>query len=377
LADVVIVGGGIVGLSIAWSLIQEGSRSVVVIERRHCGEGSTGKATGGVRCQFSTEVNVRLTLASLPHFRAWKETHGADVGYRPVGYVFIAASLRHLEIQARAVAMQRACGARVLSLRPDDLISLLPGVELEDAVGGSLGVDDGLADPGVAVSSLVSSCQRRGVRIEEQTEVVRVTVADSRVTGVETSVGLLEAATVVIAGGPWSRALLEGTGFDVPITPKHRQVYRAVGVLGLPPQCPFVVDLESGIYFHHDNSGLIFGGGDRDGRIGFDENFNMEDASSVIEALCRRVPQAATASLAGGWAGIRDMTPDDVGIIGWVPTVSGLMVAAGFSGHGFMHAPAVGEQVARMIRGEQCQFGVDALAPARFGASTKGEDYVF
>lgn len=377
MAEVVVIGGGIVGLSISWSLRSRTDLSVVLVEKALCGQGSTAKATGGIRCQFSSRVNVLLTLESLRYFRDWKTIHGSDVGYRPIGYTFLATRAQQMEILSIGASMQRRCGAHVKLLDVSSLADLLPGVELGGVLGGTLCPDDGLADPGMAVSSLVSSCRRMGVTVKEQTEVLRIIVESGRVLGVETSAGSIRADSVIVAAGPSTALLLHGVGFDVPITPRHRQVYHAVDLENLPAACPFVVDLDTGIYFHKDGAGLIFGGGDRDGEIGYDDDFRIEEASETIELLCRRLPQASRARLTGGWAGIRDMTPDDVGIVGQVPGVDHLLLAAGFSGHGFMHAPAIGEEVARMVNGEEPGIDLAPLAPDRFGLTSEKESYAF
>jgi glycine/D-amino acid oxidase-like deaminating enzyme len=377
LPEVVVVGGGIVGLSAAWSLRRAGAGSVTLLEKGVCGQGSTAKATGGVRVQFGSEVNVRLSLVSLRYFRDWSEIHGGDVGYRPIGYLFLATSPEHLEAQARGAAVQRSCGARVQLLAAAEVVRRVPGMEASDVLGASFGPDDGLADPGAAVASLVSSCRRTGVVIEEGLAVTDLVVESGGVAGVLTGSGRVVADTVVVAAGPWSPPLLASAGFDLPVTPRHRQVYRAGGVDGLSSRCPFVVDLGTGVYFHPDGPGLVFGGGDRDGSPGYDERFRSEEAPRIIELLSRRLPQVLEARLLGGWAGVRDMTPDDLGVLGPVPAVDGLLVATGFSGHGFMHAPAVGEELARLALGRQTEIDVSPLSPSRFGAGLQAESYVF
>lgn len=375
--DVVVVGGGIVGLSVAWSLKRRGAGRVTLLEKGSCGQGSTGKATGGVRSQFGSEVNVRLSVASLPYFLDWTAIHGGDVAYRPVGYLFLATTRDHLDSQARGSDLQRACGARVDLLSPEDVATRLPGVNLDGILGASFGPDDGLADPGAAVASLVSSCRHSGVVVTEGREVQAVAVRSGRAVGVRTTHGECPADVVVIAAGPWSPAVLAGTGFELPVIPRHRQVYRSTAVAGLPSPCPFVVDLGSGVYFHTDVHGLIFGGGDREGAPGLDESFHEDEAPRIIGLLSDRLPQVLEARLTGGWAGVRDMTPDHHGVLGWVPGIEGLMLATGFSGHGFMHAPAVGEEAARLALGEPAKIDLSALDPSRFAGQLRKESYVF
>jgi sarcosine oxidase subunit beta len=376
LPEVVIIGGGIVGLCAAWSVRRRGA-AVTVLERGVCGQGSTAKATGGIRTQFGSEVNVRLTLASLPFFRSWTDIHGADIGYREIGYLFLATTPAHIAAQARGARLQRRCGARIDLLTASDIGSQVPGISMDGVLGGSFGPDDGLADPGAAVSSLVSSCRRSGVMIEEGLEVEALVFNGPHIAGVQTTLRKVTADVVLIAAGPWSPPLLAKAGFRMPVTPRHRQVYRSVGALGLPTPCPFVVDVGTGIYFHTDGTGLVFGGGDRHGTPGLDESFRPEEAPRIIELLARRLPAVLETRLTGGWAGIRDMTPDDHGIVGRLPETEGALVAVGFSGHGFMHAPAIGEEIARMIVGEPAVVDVSSLSPNRFGSRLHHESYVF
>lgn len=375
-ADVVVVGGGIVGLSVAHAL-RERSVDVAVLESGGCGLGSTAKATGGIRTQFGSEINVRMSLLALEHFRTWGERYGGDAGYRPVGYLFLATAAAHLESQRRGAELQRKLGARVELLEPDDIARRLPGVVLDGVLGASLGPDDGLGDPGSAVTSLLSACRRRGVRVEEQTPVTGLEMQGRRVTGVRTPGGAVPAGVTVLATGAWTSPLAATAGLDLPITPHHRQVYRAARTIGLPTPSPLVVDLGSGVYFHADGPGLVFGGGDRETEPSWDDRFQPDEAPRIIELLTRRLPAMLDAELSGGWAGLREMTPDDLGIAGPAPGVEGLHVAAGFSGHGFMHAPAVGEIVAGQLTGQATPFDVSALDPARFQGEVQAESYAF
>lgn len=375
-AEVVVIGGGAIGLCVAWSLRRRGA-SVTLLERARCGSGSTGRATGGVRTQFGSEVNVRLSLASLGWFRDWEEVHGGDIGYRPIGYLFLATTRQQVEALARGDELQRACGARVELLRVQEVPKLVPALSPDGVLGASFGPDDGLADPGAAVSSLVSSCARAGVRILEETEVQSLTVRSGAVVGVRTNRGDHGCDVLVLAAGVWSPGLLGSLGVDLPITPRHRQVYRATPFAGVGDDCPFVVDQGTGVYFHPDPGGTVFGGGDRDGTVGLDDRFRPDEAPRIIEMLTRRVPAAAEASVVGGWAGVRDMSPDDHAVVGAVDEVAGLYLAAGFSGHGFMHSPAVGEEVARLALAEPATIDLRALSPTRFAGGRVEESYAF
>ncbi|HCG01650.1 MAG TPA: sarcosine oxidase subunit beta [Chloroflexi bacterium] len=374
--EVLVVGGGIVGLSVAWSMRRRGV-AVRILERGVCGQGSTAKATGGIRSQFGSEVNVRLTLASLSTFRDWTLIHGGDVGFRQVGYLFLATSAAHIEAHRLGAELQRRCGARVELLDADETSARLPWVVLDDVMGASFGPDDGIADPGAAVASMVSSCRRSGVEISEGVVVQAIEQSGGQVTGVTTTARSIAADVVVICAGPWSALLAATAGISLPVTPHHRQVYRTGAVRAIPSVTPFVIDQGTGVYFHSDGGGLIFGGGDRDGAEGFDESFRAEESPRIIELLSRRLPQVLDAELTGGWAGVRDMTPDDLAVVGALPSPEGAYIATGFSGHGFMHAPAIGEEVARLVAGEAPGLDMATLLPTRFDSALRREPYVF
>lgn len=375
--EILVIGGGIVGLSAAHALRRSGAGRVTVVERDRCGSGSTSRATGGIRCQFANEVNIRLSLRSLEYFRDWKARFGGDAGYRPTGYLFLASDQAQLAGLVRGAAMQRKLGARTQILDPDQVARRLPGVRLDGVVGASLGLDDGLADPGAAVSSLQPACARLGVEIREGTLVTRIVVEAGRVSGVAMADGeRLAADVVVLAAGCWSGPLAASAGVDLPVRPHHRQAYRTADRPGLPADTPMTIDLATGTYFHTDGPGLVFGGGDRDSQPGFDDRIRPSDAPRIIELVTRRLPRLAEASLSHIWAGLREMTPDDKAALGWT-SVPGLYVAAGFSGHGFMHAPAAGEVVAAHLAGREPDLDVSDLDPNRFAAGVRPETYVF
>ena len=371
--EVLIVGGGIVGLCIAHGLRRRGVGAVTIVERGICGEGSTSRATGGVRTQFSSPVNVQLSLLSLQHFREWTERYGGDAGYRPVGYLFLAGTREHLAHLQSGARVQGASGARVELLGPDEIAARVPAMEMAGVLGGSFGPDDGLADPGAAAGSLVSACRRSGVTILERTPVTGLEVHAGRAAGVRTAAGGMGADLVVLAAGVWSAPLGRDVGLSLPIVPHHRQVYRAGRAPGLARPSPLVVDLGTGVYFHTDADGLVFGGGDRASEPGWDDRFRPDEAPRVIELLTRRLPRMAEAPLTGGWAGLREMTPDDTALVGPAPGVEGLYVAAGFSGHGFMHAPAIGDVVGAQLAGSTAPVDISDLDPARFERGTGAE----
>lgn len=376
-ADVLVLGAGIVGLSIAHALREAGVRRVTVLDRGRAGEGSTMRATGGIRVQFGSPVLVRLSLLALEHWRTWSLRYRGDVSYRRTGYLFLATSPEQMASADRALSLQHSLGARVERLGRRDLDRRLAGMRLEGVLGGTLGLDDGLADPGAAVVSLVRACRRSRVTVIEGVGEARLTTTAGRVTGVRAGERDFPSGVVVVATGAWTAPMLAPLGITLPIEPHHRQAYRATRPEAISPELPMVIDRGTGVYFHPDGPGLIFGGGDRESEPGWDARFRPDEAPRMVELLTARLPAMADAELTGGWAGLREMTPDDLGVVGPVEGVEGVFIAAGFSGHGFMHSPAIGELVAAQLTGHRPAFSVDELAPSRFEHPASPDPYAF
>jgi sarcosine oxidase subunit beta len=363
--DVVVIGGGVIGLSVAHALAERGAGRITVLERGRCGGGSTGRATGGIRVQLDTEVDVRLTLRSLESFRDWGRRYGGDAGYRPVGYVHLATTPARLSRLRFDAERQRALGARVELWNVDDVARRLPGVSLDGVAGASFGPDDGIASPPAAVASLLAACRRRDVEVREGVEVTAIERVAGRVTGVIAAGEALGADIVVVAAGAWSAPVARLAGVELPVEPRHRQAYRARAATALPRPSPLVFDLGTGVYFRTDGDGLVYGGGDHGGRAGFDDRVWPEEAPLIAALLAHRLPAMRGVTADEVWAGLREMTPDEVGLLGPAGP-PGLFVTAGFSGHGFMHAPAVGEIAAALITGGTPPFDVSAMSPSRF-----------
>ena len=376
--DVIVVGGGIIGLCAAFALKEAGVKRLLVIERAWCGQGSTSKATGGIRTQFSSPINVQLSLRGRDYFTRWEEIYGSDPGFHPIGYLFVTADEQRGETLLAQVPQQRALGVEVESLDNRDLHHIVPGMRQEDIRVALLTPRDGVADPGAAVMSVEAACRRQGIKILEHTPVQALVVQGTRITGVRTEAGdIFSSDRVLAATGAWTAPLLSTCGISVPISPHHRQVYRTLPIPDWPTRMPLSVDLDTGLYCHSDGPAVVFGGGDRDATAGYDDTPRPMDVANLIDPLVYRWPRLAAAQIERTWAGLREMTPDDHGIVGRIPQRQGLYVAAGFSGHGFMQAPAVGEIIAALMTGQSSAYDMDALDPARFLGPTKGEAYVF
>ena len=350
--DVVIVGGGIVGASVAYHLLERDRRLRVVLFEREgeVGTGATGKATGGVRHQFSTEANVRLTLLSYPYFRDAPARLGRTVDFDAHGYLFVTTSPGTLEASARAVALQRSLGVASEIVAPRDLGRFLPALVTDDLVGGSFCAADGSADPHALLHAFLAIARGRGLDLRLGVPVTNVRRERGRVGGVTTPVGEVDASMVINCAGAWADEIGALAGVDIPSKPYRRQVVVTEPLPLLPDAFPLIVDLDTGWYVHRQGkAAVLMGGTDKDQHPGHDAVVDWDALAAVFEAAARRVPPLAEARVMRAYAGVRDLTPDYHGILGEAPGLSGFYVACGFSGHGFMHAPAIGLLMAELV----------------------------
>lgn len=373
--DVVVIGGGVIGASVAHHLLERAPRlRVLLLEREpDVGTGATSKATGGVRHQFSTEANVRLTLLSYPCFAEAEERLGRPVDFVRHGYLFVTASPATLESARRGVDLQRSLGVASEVLAPAECGRLLPALVTADLAGGTFCADDGSADPYALLHAFLALARGRGLAVRTGEPVVGVSVSGGRVTGVGTPRGAVEAPVVVNCAGPHGDEVGAMAGVAIPSRPYRRQVLVAERVAALPEVFPLTVDLDTGWYVHSQRSAVLMGGTDKDRHPGHDTTVDWSAFGAVLDAAARRVPPLAEARVMRAYAGVRDLTPDYHGILCEAPEVRGFYIACGFSGHGFMHSPAIGRLVAELIvDGRAASMDVAALDLRRFsrGAAT-------
>ncbi len=366
-ADVVVIGGGVMGASTAYHLARKGVSRVVLVEREaFFGQGSTGRCAGGVRYQFATEVNIRLSQASLPMLERFQEETGVDAGYRPIGYLFFLTREEDVERFRQAVALQHRLGVATEWLSGDEVRRRLPFMRLDDVLAGTFHAKDGLADPHSVVQGYVQAARRLGVLPLTETEVTGIQVQGGRVRAVETNRGVIQTPVVVNAAGPWAGRIGRMVGLDIPITPLRRQWLTTTPLPDLPEDFPFVIDFAQALYFHPEGRGVLTGMSNPHEKPGFFLNVDPEWEMVHMEAAMQRLPMLEQAGVVARVAGLYEVTPDAHPIIG--PTeVQGFYVCAGFSGHGFMHGPVGGLLTAEYIVDVQAHtVDVSMLDLARF-----------
>lgn len=368
-ADVVVVGGGAVGASAAYHLAAAGAGSVVLLERADAlGTGSTGRCAGGFRHQFSSRVNIELSLASVRMITSFTEEHGLPLDVWQDGYLFLVRTEPVWRDFLASVELQRSFGVNVEVLTPEEAQALIPGIETKGMVGATFGPEDGIADPSGLTQGYATAARRAGAEIERNIEVTAVNVEGGRVTGVATSKGPIAAPVVVNAAGPWAGLLAETVGVHLPLEPIPRQVVVTGPFEGMPDRRTLVIDAESTFYFHREAAGVLMGMGGKDEKPSFDTSVDqrfIED--EVLPTAVEVFPPLASAGMAYSWAGLYEMTPDRHPIIGEAPGVQGFYLANGFSGHGFQHAPIVGKLLAEaIVEGRAHTVDISSLGLDRF-----------
>ena len=352
-ADVVIVGGGIVGSSIAWHLTTAGCKDVLVIERETAqGKGSTGKSMGGVRAQFSTPVNIQMSLYSIPFYRDFEETSGYPCGYRDQGYLFVATKPSHLDYLRGNVARQRGLGLQTVQLlAADEIIKMLPQLRSDDILGGSFCSSDGFVDPYSAMNGLMAAAAEKGATLWKKTEVTAIARDAEGGFELETTRGQVETRTLVNAAGAWARQVAGLAGIGLPVEPLRRMLVPSEPFDDFPHTSPMVIDMSNGFHFRPEGRGFLMAWNDPEETPGYKTDFEPSFVEKILTLAANRVPAFENLAVnpKRAWAGLYEMTPDHHAIVGPAPGLPGFILANGFSGHGVMHAPATGKIVSDLI----------------------------
>lgn len=365
-AEVVIVGGGVLGASIAYHLASKGVRDVLVLERDRLGSGSTSKNAGGIRLQFSTEINVRLSQRSLPRLERFADEMGVDPAFRQVGYLFLLTTDRDVAAFERSLALWSRLGVPAQRLDAAGVKGVFPGLRADDVRLATFCPKDGYLDPASLLNGYVARARERGVRFREEEPVIGIDREAGRVCAVRTPHATISCATVIDAAGPWAAEVAAFVGVALPITPLRRQIFVTDPVPGLPQGFPLTVEMATSFYFHRESGGVLMGMADPSDGPGFDDSVNWEFLPTIVERALDRLPVLERANVKTGWAGFYEDTPDKHPILGPVAAVPGFIAAAGFSGHGLMHAPAAGEAIAELVVDGRTTLDIGALSFDRF-----------
>lgn len=372
-AEVVIIGGGIVGSSIAWHLTEAGCRNVLIAEREtHQGKGSTGKSMGGVRAQFATAVNIQMSLYSIPFYATFEERLGFPSEYRPQGYLFVATKPAHLDYLQTNQTLQKSLGLeQVRMLTRGEIVDIVPQLRADDVLGGSFCSTDGFVDPySVMVGFTTRACEQ-GTMLWRSTEVTAIARDEhGHISAVETTRGPVSTRVVVNAAGPWAAEPAALAGVALPVEPLRRMLVPTEPFDGVSHAIPMVVDMTNGFHFRPESLGFLLAWNDPEETAGYKTGFEPSFIEKVLTRAADRVPcfENLAVNPKRAWAGLYEMSPDHHAILGPVPEVPGFFCANGFSGHGVMHAPSTGKIVSDLILHGATSIvdNVEVLSPARF-----------
>jgi sarcosine oxidase subunit beta len=369
-ADVVIIGGGVIGVSIAYHLALKRAGKVILLEKGQLGEGSTSRCVGGIRTQFSTEINIFFSLESIKTFERFEEEFGINPEFKRIGYLFLATTELEMRVFKENIKLQRKFGIPVELLNPDEIKARWPYLRVDDILGGTFCPWDGYAGPNEVLSGFVSGAKKAGVRIYEGTEVLGISLGKGKVNGVKTKREEISTPIVVNAGGPFASAIGEMAGVKIPVKPLRRQIFITAPFHLTNQAIPLTIDFHKGLYFRQEVDGLLLSG-PLDSEPSFNLGIDYEAMAETSENAIYRVPILERARIARGWAGLYEISPDHHAILGKVPEVEGFILANGFSGHGFQHSPAVGKVIAELIvEGKATTIDISPLSIERF---EKGE----
>lgn len=349
-AAVVIIGGGAIGVAAAYELVKAGVRDVVLIDSGPLGGGSTSKAAGGVRAHFSDRVNVELAARSLETFEHFGERLGQEIDLHQPGYLFLLDNPDDVVDFDNSKRLLQAMGVESRMLEVAEARRMSPLIATEGLLAAAYSPSGGYCAPESVVLGYATAARRLGARLIPHRAATGIVTDGSEIRAVTTDAGPIETGTVICAAGAWSRQVGEWAGVDLPVTPLRRQILVTESLSGplargLPAGMPFTIDFGTSFYFHREGPAILLGMSDPDETPGF--KLGRDDAwlPRLGAAIERRAPALASVGIATGWAGLYEVTPDHNGLIGVADDVDRLIYATGFSGHGFLMSPALGEVV--------------------------------
>ncbi len=369
-AEVVIVGGGVIGVSIAYHLVRAGVRNVVLVERDQLGSGSSAKPLGGVRATFSDPGNIELGQRSLEAYERFASDFDTDIGLRQVGYLFLARTENEVEQLAQSAVVQCRHGGSTQMITPAEAARINPLLDPAVLLAASYSPRDGYAEPAAVVAGYAAAARALGAVILERTAVIGVSHAAGGIETVHTDRGDIATGALICATGAWSAELGSMVDVPLPVVPVRRQIGFSPQSDPAFPTVPFTLDLGTTLYFHNYPRGMLLGISNLDQDPGFGRESDTQWVPAFDAAAEIIAPALAGRPLEGGWAGLYENTPDHNAIIGASRALNGFFYATGFSGHGFLQAPAVGEAMADLYLGHQPVIDISGFDLERFGSLT-------
>lgn len=378
-AGVVIIGGGVMGTSIAFHLAEAGVADVLLLEQDALGSGSTCKAAGGVRAQFSDPVNIALGLRGLDAFEQFPQRPGQEIDLRQPGYLFLLSTPEQVAVYEESVALQNAMGVPSRMLTPEEARVLSPAIDIDGVLAAAFHGRDGFCSPESVVLGYASGARRHGAVVRTGVTVTGMQVDGGEITAVETDGGIVRTSTVVCAAGAWSRDVGAMAGVDLPVEPLRRQILISEPLTPelaalLPHTVPMTIDAGTTFYFHREGPGLMIGMSYQDETPGFKSQYSEEWLPDLMAAMAMRAPALLDLGVAHRWVGMYEVTPDHNALLGESTQVSRFLYATGFSGHGFLQGPAVGEVIRDLYLGREPFLDVSPFSAERFATGAlRGE----
>lgn len=369
-AEVVVIGGGVMGTSIAFHLAEAGVRDVVLLERDSLGSGSTSKAAGGVRANFSDRLNIALGARSLDLFHQFAERPGQEIDLRTPGYLFLLSQPDDVALFEASTTLQNEADLPTRMISPAEAQRLSPLISTDGLLAACFSPSDGHCTPESVVLGYAAAARRLGAVLLTGCEVVGINAAGNEIRSVATNQGVIETSTVICVAGTWSASVAAMAGVELPVTPLKRQVLITEPIPDLPPELPMTIDFSSTFYFHGEGQGLLLGMSDPDQPPGFDLTHTDTWLPALTTAMERRAPRILDAGVASGWAGLYEVTPDHNALIGESDGINRFLYATGFSGHGFLQGPAIGEIIRDLYLDRTPFVDITPLDVRRFHTTT-------
>ena len=370
-AEVAVIGGGVIGASIAWHLAKLGAKVTVFERAPGRGAGSTGRATGGFRAQYETAINIRLSLLSREKLRRFADEVGADPGYRPCGYLWLAADAAQVAALSRAQALQHDLGLREARMvTPSEIAALQPFANLDGVAGGAFCETDGFLRPMAILNGYLDAAIRLGAVVQHAAPVDELIAGrGGRIESIRAGGRTWSVGAVVNAAGPWAAEVAALAGLDLPVVPLRRQIALTLPQTALPDSMPMTIWLSDGFHLRVRDGRALLLWPSPGGMDPFDASVDPIWVDQVSRIAKQRLPALGAVQIdrAACSAGLYEMSPDRHAIVGRAPGFDNFYLACGSSGHGVMHAPALGQIVAeQVLQGKAAALDVHALRPERF-----------